>query len=135
MIRTTFEYRIEPEEEQRLRLDTTLEVCRHLYNNCLSQRRESWKFEQMGLSYADQCRMLPTHKSLAEPIRKVHSQVLQQTLKRLDRAFENFFRRCKEHATQKGYSRFKSESRFHSFVFPQWGNGVGIVNDRLFLSK
>jgi putative transposase len=135
MIRTTFEYRIEPDEAQRLRLDTTLEVCRHLYNNGLSQRREAWKLEKTGLTYADQCRMLPTHKPLAEPIRNVHSQVLQQTLKRLDRAFENFFRRCQEHAREKGYPRFKSESRFHSFVFPQWGNGVKIVGDRLFLSK
>src|SRR5256885_16842088 len=116
MIRTTFEYRIEPDTQKRIRLDTTLEVCRALYNNSLSQRREAWKFEKTGLSYADQSRMLPTHKPLAEPIRNVHSQVLQQTLKRLDRAFENFFRRCKDDAREKGYPRFKSESRFHSFV-------------------
>ena len=135
MVLKTYEYRLEPDAQQRLRLESTLEVCRHLYNNCLAQRRDAWKYEQMSLGYPTLCRLLPLHKPLAAPIQQVHSQVLQQTLKRLQKAFDNFFRRSKQGAKEKGFPRFKSETRFHSFVFPQWDNGVKVVDNRLSLSK
>jgi putative transposase len=135
MLLKTFEYRLEPDDPQRSRLEMTLEVCRSLYNHCLAHRRDAWKYEKISLCGSQQSLLLPRLKRLAEPIKNVHSQVLQQTITRLDRAFEHFFRRCKQKAKEKGYPRFKSTSRFHSFVFPQWNNGVKVVGERLFLSK
>jgi putative transposase len=135
MLLATYQYRLRPDDQQRLRLEETLEVCRRLYNHALAQRKEAWTYERKSVSYADQCRLLPLNKPKAEPILQVYSQVLQQTLKRLQSAFDNFFRRCKAGAKHKGYPRFKSPNRFHSFVFPQWGNGVKIVKERLCLSK
>ena len=46
----------------------------------------------------------------------------QATLRRLDRAFEAFFRRLKSGETP-GYPRFKGRGRFDMVVFPAYGDG------------
>jgi putative transposase len=63
----------------------------------------------------------------------VHSQVLQDVLHRVDRAFDNFFHRCKS-GEKPGYPRFKGAGGYDSFTYPQWGNGVKLKDGRLFLS-
>lgn len=62
----------------------------------------------------------------------VHSQVLQDALKRLDKAFEAFFRRVKA-GEKPGYPRFRSRSRYDSFTYPQ--TGFAIEQGKLKLSK
>ena len=58
---------------------------------------------------------------------RVHSQVLQDVLRRLDRAFAGFFRRVKAGGAP-GYPRFKDGLRYDSFTYPQaagFGFGMG----------
>ena len=62
----------------------------------------------------------------------VHSQVLQDVLKRLDKAFDAFFRRIRE-GQKAGYPRFRSRSRYDSFTFSQ--SGFSIEKSKLRLSK
>jgi putative transposase len=50
--------------------------------------------------------------------------VLQDTLRRLDKAFQAFFRRAKV-GQKAGYPRFKSARRFDSFCYPQYKGSVG----------
>ncbi len=50
----------------------------------------------------------------------IHSQVLQNVLKRLDGAFDRFFERVKNAETP-GYPRFKGRNRYNSFTYPQKG--------------
>lgn len=45
------------------------------------------------------------------------SHALQETLRRVDRAFQGFFRRCKAGRTP-GFPRFKGFNRFDSFSYP-----------------
>jgi putative transposase len=71
-------------------------------------------------------------KQLREEYKDIHSQVQQDVLKRLDKAFDAFFRRLKQGATP-GYPRFKSGERYHSFTYPQ--DGYEIIGNRLRLSK
>jgi putative transposase len=59
--------------------------------------------------------------------------VLQDVLKRANRSFENFFRRCKNDETP-GYPRFKGAGWYDSFTYPQWANGVKLKEGRLYLS-
>lgn len=61
------------------------------------------------------------------------SQVEQDVLRRLKKAFNNFFRRVREHAKEKGYPRFKAEGRYNSFTYPQ--SGFKLEGTRLTLSK
>ena len=62
----------------------------------------------------------------------VHSQVLQDVLKRLDKAFDAFFRRVKT-SEKAGFPRFRSRFRYDSFTFPQ--TGFAIEAGKLKLSK
>ncbi|MBK6795939.1 MAG: hypothetical protein IPG76_03850 [Acidobacteria bacterium] len=58
--------------------------------------------------------------------------MLQDVLRRSQKAFDNFFRRVK--AGQKpGYPRFKGKAFFDSFVYPQ--SGFSLEDDKLHLSK
>lgn len=70
--------------------------------------------------------------------REVHSQVLQDVVQRVDRAFQAFFRRVKAGETP-GYPRFHGRSRYNSLTYPQFGNGAtldgGTDNGFLVLSK
>jgi putative transposase len=63
----------------------------------------------------------------------VHSQVEQDVLRRLQKSFDNFFRRVREGARKKGYPRFKSINRYDSITYPQ--SGFKLNGSRLMLSK
>lgn len=67
---------------------------------------------------------------------EVYSQVLQDTARRVDKAFQGFFRRVKNGETP-GYPKFKAARRYDSFTYPQ--SGFKILKDgrggRLRLSK
>ena len=71
-------------------------------------------------------------KTFDEDLKEVHSQVVQDVLKRIDRSFKNFFRRVKRREKD-GYSRYKSRSRYNSFTFPQ--KGFKLEDRKLILSK
>jgi putative transposase len=75
---------------------------------------------------------LPEIKESRSEFGKVHSQILQDTLKRLDKAFAAFFRRVKS-GDKAGFPRFRSRSRYNSFTFPQ--SGFAIESGKLKLSK
>jgi putative transposase len=66
--------------------------------------------------------------------RDLHSQVLQDVLRRLDRAFHAFFRRVQAGETP-GYPRFQGSNRSTSFTSKQCGNGARLENGYLVLSK
>ena len=55
---------------------------------------------------------LPAIKDVRPEYHDVHSQVLQDVLTRLDRAFQAFFRRVEE-GEQPGYPRFQGANRYH----------------------
>jgi putative transposase len=71
-------------------------------------------------------------KEIREEYKDIHSQVLQDTLKRVDTAFRNFFRRVKS-GEKPGYPRFQGKDHYDSFTFPQ--GGFAIDGNKLILSK
>jgi putative transposase len=52
----------------------------------------------------------------------------------LDRAFQKFFTGVTQ-GDKVGYPRFKGERRYHSFMYPQYGNGANTDNGFLVLTK
>lgn len=77
---------------------------------------------------------LPEFKRKDKRFKQVHSQVLQDVVKRLDRAFDAFFRRIKAGGTP-GYPRFRSARRYDSFTYPQAPSGCQLHGNKLVLSK
>jgi putative transposase len=59
----------------------------------------------------------PPLKRAFPAYQEVPSHVLQDVLRRLDKAFAAFFRRL-NNGEKPGYPRFKSTSRYHSFTYP-----------------
>ncbi len=95
----------------------TLDVCRELYNAALQERRDAYQISGLSINYHAQAVQLPQIKRIREDVSQVHSQVLQETLRRVDKTFDAFFRRCQNGETP-GYPRFKSASRYDSFTYP-----------------
>jgi len=110
----------------------TLNICRELYNAALQERRDAYQTGGLSINYHDQAVQLPQIKQIRQDVGEVHSQVLQDTLRRVDKTFDAFFRRCRDGETP-GYPRFKPASRYDSFTYPQ--SGFRLAGDKLHLSK
>ncbi len=132
--RKTFKYKLKPTQEQERMLDRTLMLGRHIYNAAIEERREAWQKCGVSVSYYQQKAELPPIKAEMPEYAEVHSQVLQDIVQRVDRAFQAFFRRVKADETP-GYPRFHGRNRYNSFTYPQFGNGATLDNGFLVLSK
>jgi putative transposase len=127
-----YKFRIYPSHAQKNKLEQTLWLCCELYNAALQERRDAYKVSMTSIGYHAQAIQLPEIKTIREDIRGVHSQVLQDTLRRLDKAFDAFFRRLKT-KEKAGFPRFRSRLRYDSFTFPQ--TGFAVKGGKLSLSK
>lgn len=129
-----FQYRLYPTKQQLKKLEVVLEECRWLYNETLAYRKDAWEQRQEQVSWYDSKKRIPILKAERPTLKLVHSQVLQNVTERVELAFQAFFRRCKEHAEEPGFPRFKGRGRYDSFTFPQ--SGFSITHDnRVCLSK
>ena len=106
-------------------------AVRWVFNRGLDQKKTSFEKTGKSPSYFEQNKELTLLKQQPETawLTDIHSQVLQQGLKNLDRAFENFFRKGKKPS---GFPNFKKKGIKESFRFPQ---GVTVEDKRVFLPK
>lgn len=103
-------------------MNNTLETCRRLYNDSLSERKSNW-----DVDYWEQQDLLPSRKRNDKYYKQVHSQVLQDVLQRLDKAYQIFFIKITK------FPRFKKFGKYNSFTYPQYG-GFRIKDNKLVLS-
>ncbi len=75
-------------------------------------------------NYYGQKKALPVWKQTHAELRDVHSQILQDVVKRVDLAFQAFFRRVKAGETA-GFPRMKGVGQYDSFTFTQGGYAIG----------
>src|ERR1051325_3079830 len=127
-----YKYKLKMNKAFAGKCEQTLKVCRELYNAALQERRDAYAFAHKSLNFHKQAIQLPEIKLIREDARAIHSQVLQDTLRRLSKAFDAFFRRL-NNGEQPGYPRFKGRHRFNSFTYPQ--SGFSLKGDKLTLSK
>ena len=130
----TYKYRLHPTKNQIEKLNWTLETCRILYNSCLVDRNRHYEETKTSLSRFDQQKILVQDKKNIEYLKSIHSQVLQDVLFRVEKAYANFFRRVKEKKDKAGFPRFKNQGRYDSITYSQ--SGFKIDKDgKLKLSK
>ena len=133
MLNMTWEFKLEPTPEQVDTIERIFAVCRSVWNFALRERKDwlnsrkspvnACSIEQEYIlpadkpypSYHTQAKGLTLAKEQFPLLTSVHSQVLQQVLRTLDRAFEDM------RAKKLGFPRFKNKYRMRSFVFPQLG--------------
>jgi putative transposase len=110
----------------------TLELCRWTYNETLAIRKNAYKKEGKSVSYYETKKLLLQWKAEKPELKCVHSQVLQEVVKRVDLAYQAFFRRVKD-GEDPGYPRFKGKDRYDSFTYTQ--SGFSLKPGELWLSK
>lgn len=117
-IRKAYKYRLSLNNATEQKLFFVLNRCRELYNAALSERRDAYKYAHKSVMYVQQQNDLPEIKREIRPeYQDIAAHVLQDVLKRLDKAFQNFFRRVKQGQTP-GYPRFQGSNRYTSFTYP-----------------
>lgn len=144
--RKAFKYRISPNQEQQSALAVQFGCSRFVYNAALSQRKAHFFEHGQGLGYNDTAYMLKVIKPLLPWLKEADSQVLQQSLKDLDRAYQNYFRMVKEGTLPRpkpgqnprkdgmppGYPKYHSKHDIQSIRYPQ---RFKVDDSRIYLPK
>jgi putative transposase len=150
----TLEYRISPNKEQRALMLNWLELLRVHWNYALGQRLD-WLYgtrclidrcslvsEPIGIiperpSHYTQCGELKQTKKLFPEYKTVYSQVQQQNLMRLDKAWQRWLIPNKS-GKRSGRPRFKKAGDLRSFTYPQtncYRAGVTVENNKIKFGK
>ena len=139
-MKVTYQYRALPTTQQKLELNLWLRTCQYWYNRQLGDRFDWWEHNRTPIdacplvthlpqlrdkpNYYNQKKQLPEIKK--EPVvvqwsgqkldfSRVPANTLQEVCKRVDKTFERFIAGDST-GKRSGKPRFKSESRFRSFV-------------------
>lgn len=134
-----YKYRLYPNKEQETIINKSIGSCRFVFNHYLAKRIESYKDNQKSLGYNDNANDLKILKKEYEWLKEVDSISLQQTLKDLDQAYKNFFRRVKQGGAV-GFPKFKSkknnkQSYRTQFTKTTAGGNIRIEGNKIILPK
>lgn len=132
VVRKAFQFRLKLTKKQARALEQQRKECCWLYNELLAQRKLAYQELDLTLTKYQQLMFLPELKNERKSLCTVHSQVLQNVVDRLDKAFQGFFRRCKL-GEKPGFPRFRNVDRYISFCYPQ--SGFVLEGNQLKLSK
>ena len=102
-MRYAYKFKLEPTNEQAILINKTLGCCRWVYNNALDHKSKAFKRRNESLSATDLKNQLPHLKTAKPWLKEVDSTALQQSIMRLEDAFDNFF------AKRADYPNFKSK--------------------------
>jgi putative transposase len=116
---------------QERELGIMLESHRRLYNVCLDQRKTTYETQKKTVKYGEQSAWFTRQRKVNPYFARLNFSSAQATMRRLDKAFVNFFRRVKAATGKPGYPRFKSMDRFSSVLFPSHGDGIRLTGNRL----
>ena len=117
MQRRKVTFKLYPNACEAERLTGWVRLHCELFNAALQERIEAYHKAGKSVSYYEQQNDLPEIKGDRPEFVELGSHALQQTLRKLDLAFQSFFRRVKAGQTP-GFPRFKSSKRFSGFCYP-----------------
>ncbi|ANO78359.1 IS609 transposase [Escherichia coli] len=105
-------------------------ACRFVFNRALARQNENHEVGNKYIPYGKMASWLVEWKNATETqwLKDTQSQPLQQSLKDLERAYKNFFRK------RAAFPRFKKRGQNDVFRYPQ-GVKLDQENSRIFLPK
>ena len=127
-INRTFRFRLYPNREQTELLAKHFGCSRFVYNYFLNQRKEQYKLTGKSDNYYAQAKTLTELKKQEENawLMEVNAQTLQFSIRSLESAYNNFFKKRTK------FPNFKSKHSKNSFTVPQ---AASVVGGRLFIHK
>ncbi len=112
ILQRAYKTEIDPNNVQRTALLRHAGAARFAFNWGLRQKIDAYEAGEKTPTAIDLHRELNTLKKTDFPwLYDVSKCAPQEALRNLDRAYQNFFRRCKNGAKKKGFPRFKSRKR------------------------
>jgi putative transposase len=147
---TAYKYKLRPSKEQAHQIDEWLELLRRQYNYRLGQRLDWYESTRCPVNscalvscsiapiveqpdYYWQKRDLLSTKKLYPAYGEIHSQVLQNCIERVKKAFDRFIKVDKS-GSRSGKPRFKGKGRYRSFTYTQMKQDC-IKDNRITLPK
>ena len=127
-----FKFRIYPNKTQQSLINRTLGCCRFVFNHFLALRRDEWTANHKSIGYGQTAALLTDMKKNEDFswLKEADSMALQEALRNLDRAYQNFF----QHRSK--YPRFKSKhNHSQSYRTRNQSNGIRIVGNKINLPK
>ena len=103
-------------------LDSWRHECCRLHNRALEHRKKAYARRGESVSYYDQQKLLTAWRGRMPTVAAVPAQFERDALRRVDRSFIAFFRRCKAGEKKKGFPRFRSHQQYQSMEQLQPGN-------------
>ena len=129
LLRKAFKFEIMPHGEQSRKIKQFCGCSRFVFNRALAWQNEQYEQDNsFKFSYTKIANLLPQWKKELIWLKECHSQVLQQSLKDLEKAFKNFFQQRAD------FPKFKKKGVKESFRFPQ-GCKLEQQNSRIWLPK
>lgn len=104
-----YKFRIYPNREQETLIQKTFGCARFVHNHYLAKWIELYEKEKSSLSYNACSTDLTGLKKEIAWLQEVDSTALQSSLRDLDSAYQNFFRRVKQGEGKVGFPKFKSK--------------------------
>ena len=125
-------FRLYPNKAQEKALFDARRLHCYLYNASIAHRRYEWRANQKTVSYLEQQNCLPEFKKAWPEFADLHSQSLQATVKRVDLAYNSFFRGLRGLPKCKGirnYSGWTYPARSGWKINSEGKHGTVTLND------
>ena len=103
-----YKFRIYPNATQTKQIQRTFGCCRFVFNHFLAERKSAFETDGETLGYDACSAELTKLKQELEWLTEPDSTALQSSLKDLDQAYKNFFRRARQGGNP-GFPKFKSK--------------------------
>ncbi len=124
-----YRFRVYPDARRQREIDEQIELARFLYNKLLERAKEEYlKDRNLQITKSTFNRFMKEIVKGNAELNRLYSQALQNVFVRLQRAYQNFFRRVREKRSGKktnvGFPRFKKYGRYSSITYPQFGFSI-----------
>ena len=112
MAEYSYKFRIYPNATQKNLIERTFGCCRYVFNHYLALRKTRYEETGETMNYYACAKDLTALKRELPWLGEVNATALQSSLRDLDMAYQNFFRRVKQ-GEKPGYPKFKSKRSHH----------------------
>jgi hypothetical protein len=127
----TYQYGLRPKRHQYRRLEAIPRGQRLLYNAALEERCQAWSKSHKSVTHFEQTKSLTTIRADdPQGYGALPVNLSRWSLKKVDEAFQAFFRRIEAKRGKGGFPRFKSMHRWRSFGFSEF-SGIRLIDGAL----
>jgi putative transposase len=131
----SYKFRIYPTAVQAEQIQKTFGCCRFVWNHYLALRKELYEQDRKTMNYNTCSGDMTQLKQTLLWLKEVDATALQSSLRDLDMAYQNFFRRVKR-GQKPGYPRFKSKhDHRQSYKSKCGGTNIKVLDKAVQLPK